>query len=54
MRFLSILKIEIEVKSMFFNDISTIKTTTIRAPEAIRKNELEHGFESLLNCGNMC
>ena len=39
---------------MFFNDISTIKTVTTLALEAIPQNELEHAFESLLNRCNKC
>ena len=45
---------KLKLKGCFFNDISTIKTATTRALEAIPQNELEHAFESLLNRCNKC
>ena len=47
-------KLKLKLKRCVFNDISTIKTATTRALEAIPQNELEHAFESLLNCCNKC
>ena len=46
-------KLKLKLKGCLFNGISTIKTAT-RALEAIPQNELEHTFESLLNCCNKC
>ena len=45
-------KLKLKLKGCFFNDISTIKTATKLALEAIPQNELEHAFESLLNSCN--
>ena len=47
-------KSKLKVEGCFFNDISTIKTATTRALEAILLNELEHAFELLLNHCNKC
>ena len=40
-------KLKLKLKLCFFNDISTIKTTTTQALEAIPQNKIEHAFESL-------
>ena len=45
---------KLKLKGCFFKDISTIKTVTTRALEAIPQNELEHAFELLLNHCNKC
>ena len=45
---------KLKLKGCFFNDITTIKTATTRALEAIPENKLEHAFESLLNRCKMC
>ena len=47
-------KLKLKLKGCFFNDISTIKTATIRVLESIPQNELQYAFESLLNRCNKC
>ena len=47
-------KLKLKLKGCFFNDISTIKTITTQALEAIPQNELWDAFKSLLNHCNKC
>ncbi|KAG5335551.1 SETMR methyltransferase, partial [Acromyrmex charruanus] len=47
-------KLKLKLKGRFFDDIPTIQSASTQVLEAIPQTELEHAFESLLNCCNKC
>ncbi|KAG5306281.1 SETMR methyltransferase, partial [Acromyrmex insinuator] len=47
-------KLKLKLKGRFFDNIPTIQSASTQAIEAIPQTELEHAFESLLNCCNKC